>query len=461
MALIDRHRSVMVAAERGRGAAMSNRREAGASLRAAWAAVVAGLIACLPAPAPAADPARGAAPEARALIAVMPFVPRQAGDDWELRAQAFGRHIINNLSRLPGTLVMSPDSSDQWKASGEDPVAFGRTLGASYVLVGDIAPTADRVRATVMLFDSATGAQIWSDDQQEIPAELPRVAQGWARRINVALIEAAAERSFYRHINNPTSDDYTMRGLAVLNRGNTKDAIDAARRHFEDALSIDGVNVDALTGLAHTYQRVATQAWSDKPDADLTKGLALVDQAIELDPHNAYARFVRGIILSGSRRIEAADREFEAALLVNHSFAPARAFGGYNRIFLGQAEVTVPAVNQAIAISPRDPSLSIWYFFAGAAELVLGHDAAAIQWLEKSAAANQTYSTAYVWLTAAYALTGRTADAVKSREEAKRLGRFFDLRRFRLQWAERSDNPVFRRQIARVVKALRTAGVTE
>jgi adenylate cyclase len=407
------------------------------------------------------DQSAATAHPARALIAVLPFSSREPGEDWTLIADALGHHVIENLSRLPGTLVMSPESTDQWKASDQDPIGFSRALGAQYVLTGRVEPLKDRIHVTAALFDTASGARIWSSDYDEIRAQLPLAAQTLARTANVALLDEAAKRSFYHHFNDPTSEDFTIRGLAVMNRGNTKDTITAARGHFQNALTLDPANVDALTGLAHSYQRFASQSWSVDPDADLLSGMSLIDRALALDPNNAYGHFVRGILLSGSRNIVAADREFETALAVNFSFAPAHAFGGYNRIFLGQAESTVPAVNQAIAISPRDPNLSIWYFFAGAAELILQHDAAAIEWLEKSAAANPSYSTPYIWLTASYALTGRMADAMRSRDEAHRLGRYFDLGRFRLQWAERSDNPVFRKQIERVVAGLKEAGVTD
>jgi adenylate cyclase len=407
------------------------------------------------------DPSASMARPSRALIAVLPFTSREPHEEWELIASALGRHVIENLSRLPGTLVMSSESSDQWKASGQEPLGFARALGAQYVLLGGIDPVGDAIHVTAALFDTATGAQIWAQDFQESRSHLPLAAQTLARTANVALLDEAAKRSFYHHFSDPTSEDFTIRGLAVMNRGNTKDTITAARGHFQNALTLDPANVDAMTGLAHSYQRFASQSWSADPDADLVSGISLIDRALALDPNNAYGHFVRGILLSGARSIGAADREFETALAVNYSFAPAHAFGGYNRIFLGNAEATVAAVNQAIAISPRDPNLSIWFFFAGAAELMLQHDDAAIGWLEKSAAANPTYSTAYVWLTAAYQLTGRATDAARSRDEAKRLGRYFDLGRFRLQWSERSENPMFRRQIARVVDALKDAGVAE
>ena len=407
------------------------------------------------------DPSARAPHPARAVVAVMPFAIPAGGEEWELIASALERHVIENLSRLPGTLVMSPESTNQWKGSGQEPVAFSRALGAHYALVGTLESAQERIHVSATLLETGSGAAIWSADYHETRARLPSTAQTLARAANVALLDEAAKHSFYRHFNDPTSEDFTIRGLAVMNRGNNKDTITAARGHFQNALTLDPDNVDALAGLAHAYQRFATQSWSVDPDADLQAGISLVDRALGLDPNNAYAHFVRGILLSGSRNISAADREFETALAVNYSFAPAHAFGGYNRIFLGHAEATVPAVQQAMAISPRDPSLSIWYFFAGAAELVLTNDQAAIEWLEKSAAANPSYSTPYIWLAAAYALNDRMADAEHARDEAYRLGRYFDLARFRQQWGERSDDPTFRRQIARVVGGLKMAGVRE
>ncbi len=400
------------------------------------------------------------------LVAVMPFATAGADDDWGTVADGFTRHIGDDLARLPGTLVISPDSSRAVGAPGLDAVGFGRTLGARYVVAGSLEPAAGQVRVTAALYDIDAGSQLWSSDDRDDRMRLGALAQTLALRVartaDVAMLDEAARQSFYGHVTDATSEDFSIRGLALLNRSLSRDGLDVARRHFVDALARDDANVDALTGLAHINQRLAaTPGWSTDSPADFAEGLRLVGRALALDPHNGYAHFVRGILLSGRGRIEAADAEFQDALAVNYSFAPAHAFGGYNRMFLGHAEATLPAVTMALTISPRDPNLSIWYFFAGAGELLLGHDQAAIMWLEKSRAANRVYTTPYVWLAAAYGLTGRSDEAAANLTELRRLARDFGLARFRAQWVDRSDNAVFRGQIARVVAGLKAGGIAE
>src|SRR5581483_10200152 len=151
------------------------------------------------------DPTAGTPRVTRALVAVLPFATGQSGEDWALIAASIGRHVIENLSRLPGTLVMAPESTEQWQASGQEPVEFSRALGAKYVLVGTVAPADERIHVGAALLDTTNGAKIWSADYVESRGDLALAAQTVARSANVALLDEAAKRSFYRHFNDPTS----------------------------------------------------------------------------------------------------------------------------------------------------------------------------------------------------------------------------------------------------------------
>jgi adenylate cyclase len=90
------------------------------------------------------------------------------------------------------------------------------------------------------------------------------------------------------------------------------------------------------------------------------------------------AHFVKGEILRAGAK-EGAIREYESAILINPSLAPAYAALGNAKIRAGRAEEAFAPLQTAVRLSPRDPLLNIWYFNIGHAYMHLGQDAAAIE----------------------------------------------------------------------------------
>ena len=89
-------------------------------------------------------------------------------------------------------------------------------------------------------------------------------------------------------------------------------------------------------------------------------------------------------------------------------------FAGYNAVFLGHAEETMPAVERAMRLDQTDRRHSIWFFFGGFAELLLGRTEASIALLQKSLERNPSYGGAQLFLMAALSLIGRRGEAART-----------------------------------------------
>jgi adenylate cyclase len=79
---------------------------------------------------------------------------------------------------------------------------------------------------------------------------------------------------------------------------------------------------------------------------------------------------------------------------------------GRTKIEIGQAGETIVHVETAIGLSPTDPSLHVWCFWAGQAALHTGDNKAAVYWLERAREADPTYRNPVPWLAVAYAGLG-------------------------------------------------------
>ena len=71
--------------------------------------------------------------------------------------------IITALTRTSWLLVIARNSSFTYKGRAVDVKEVGRELGVHYVLEGSVRKSAEKVRITCQLIDTANGMHIWAD----------------------------------------------------------------------------------------------------------------------------------------------------------------------------------------------------------------------------------------------------------------------------------------------------------
>src|SRR4029077_9539300 len=122
--------------------------------------------------------------------------------------------------------------------------------------------------------------------------------------------------------------------------------------------------------------------------------------ALELAPGAADAHCVQAMLLSAAGRLDDAAHAFERALEMDHGLAIAHGFAAYNAAFLGSPGDTLPAIERAMRLDRADRRHSIWLFFGGFAELLIGRTEASIALLQKSLERNNSYGSARLFLIA-------------------------------------------------------------
>jgi adenylate cyclase len=120
-------------------------------------------------------------------------------------------------------------------------------------------------------------------------------------------------------------------------------------------------------------------------------------------------------------RYDDAIREYETAIALNHNLVAAIAALGLSRLLAGSIEEAIPAQEQAIRLSPRDPRLPNWYWRIGMVHLLQSRTDEAILWLGKARGANPALPGPHAWLASAYALNGDSERAAAALAEARRL----------------------------------------
>jgi adenylate cyclase len=399
----------------------------------------------------------------RLSIVVLPFNNLSNDPEQEYFADAITNDLTTDLSRIEDSFVIAPNTARTYKGRNLEAKQIGHELNVRYILDGSLRRTENQVRINAQLTDTETGAAVWSDrfdgDWTKSMQLEDEITGRLARRLDLELTNEESRRAQSERPNDPDAVDLAMRGWSVLNQPYSRERLEQSRSLFEQALHIDPGLSKALVGLSRTLATEVNYRWSAAPAEALARADDLVSRVLSASPNNAMAHFVKGEILrAGGKDFESAIREYEAAIAINPSLAPAYAQLGHAEIRAGRAEEAFVPLQTAIRLSPRDPLLNIWYFIICHADTHLGRDDAAIEWCRRSVAIGPFWIS-YVDLASAYAWTGRKDEAQAAVAELLKLMPNYTVDR----WAHEgwSSNPVFLAQYQRIIEGLRKAGLPE
>ena len=152
----------------------------------------------------------------------------------------------------------------------------------------------------------------------------------------------------------------------------------------------------------------------------IARAEGLAGQALAASPRSPLAHFTKGVVLRAQHRNEEAVLEFEMAIAFNRTWPDAYAHLGRCKFYSGSIEETIPLVEHAIRLSPRDPNIGNWYFRIGVVHLVQSRIDQAVAWLEKARSAMPAHPLPHSHLAAAYALKGDTERAAAELAEARK-----------------------------------------
>ena len=282
---------------------------------------------------PVAVASRAPAEAARLSIVVLPFTNLSNDLSQDYFADGVTENLTTDLSRLHNSFVIARNTAFTFKGKTLDAKAIGKELGVRYVLEGSVQRDANRVRVNAQLIDAESGAHLWADRFDEDVADLfklqDEVVARLARALQVELVNAEAQRSLHDRQGNPDAIDLTMRGLALLNQSFTKANRYEARDLFEQALSLDPTNADALAGAASVDSQDYAYCWSDQRVDLYARAMQRANQALLLDPDQARAHLTKALlIMFNAKPNDAASAneiiaEAEASLRSDPSFAGA------------------------------------------------------------------------------------------------------------------------------------------
>jgi TolB-like protein len=376
----------------------------------------------------------GSAAAPRASIVVLPLANLSDDPEQQYFADGITCELTTDLSRIPDMLVISRNTAFTYKNRPIDTRQIGRELGVGCVLEGEVQRQGDQVRVTVQLIDAESDAHLWAERFTGEAGDLFALQDQITRRIAVALDLELVDIEASRQIEAPDTRDYILRGRAARLRPPSRENRAEQVLLFERALALDPRSVGAQSWLAIELAARALDLMTDTIAADIARAEDLAKRALAVAPRYSVARFAMAQVLRAQHRYDEAIAEYEAAVALNRNWAHAYSHLGWCKFMTGLVEALIPAQEEAIRLSPRDPQIGLFYSRIGRAHLLQSRIDEAIIWCEKARNATPAAAIFRSFLASSFALKGDMQRAAAELAEARRLvadDRYSSIRRVR------------------------------
>lgn len=361
----------------------------------------------LPRPSVSMAPARAEAPTRfdKPSIVVLPF--RNFGGDpsHDYLTDAVTSDLAVDLSRLRDISVVSAATALTYKESNLGIRQIGQELGIRYLVIGSIGRTGDLVRTNVQLVDATSGEQLWGDRFEYKFVDLDGLENAITGRIaaslNIQLVRAEGRRA--ERAPHPDALDLRLRATSLFYSSVAPENTLATRHLLQLSVVLDPGSAETWARLGHIIANDHLNQWNNTSRENLSDAEEAVRKALSIDPNLALAHFASGLLQRARGAHHAALDAFIRAVELDRNFATAYAQQGNQFTLVGSPERAHPLVEQAIRLSPHDPSIGIFQWFIGRANFFAGRYAEAISWLRKSVETRPNVWFNRLYLVSAYA----------------------------------------------------------
>ena len=372
-------------------------------------------------------------PHAGALpaIAILPLANQGDDPGREYFADGLTQDIINALGRFSELTVMSWNAVFPHKGKPSTPQEIGRHLAVAYLVEGSVRLTGDRVRVTVQLVDTRDGRVLWTVRLDEALADVFAMQDSITAQIVGALAVRVTQIEQRRVLKKPTENleayDFVLRARPALQSPTRANNVEA-RTLLKRAIELDPNYAAAYAALGDTYHMAASMGWAESPSDFLDRAEALANKALSLDNSEVRARVILAHIHLFHQRYKEAEVQIERAIAINPNDARSLAAHGTVRMWSGQADTAIAALEHAQRI---DPALSAVDRFAlSLAYYLKGRYDAAIEQAELNLRTTGSANFTRIVLAAAYAQQNRGQDAARVVATIHRVDPTFDPQTF-------------------------------
>jgi adenylate cyclase len=360
-------------------------------------------------------------PPNKPSIAVLPFENLSADPGQSYLAEGITEDLITNLAKFPDLYVIARNSSSIYTDKPVKAQRIRDELGANYVVEGSVQKSAESVRITAQLIDTASGEHIWAERydrslekifqiQDDVASAIAGTLTGTTGMLAAAELKRVSDKPPQTFI----AYDYLMQGWHEWYKF-TPEGNREARRLFETARKADPSYARAYAGLAWTYALDYEYDWTEDYKNAVERALEYAKKAVQLGPKDYRSYWVLGWAYLYSWEHEQAEAAYNRAREMNPNDAELLAEMASLLIYVDRPEQAIAQIKEAMR---RNPFFDQWYVeYLGWAYQEAGRPQECIDTLEKIIDAEPSQEQLWLLriLAACYAdpRVNRMADAQK------------------------------------------------
>ena len=274
-------------------------------------------------------------------IAVLPFANLSGDPAQAYFSDGIAEELRSALGRVAGLEVVGRISSEA--VADADAKTASRKLGVPNVLTGSVRRSPSTVRVSAQLIDGRTGIEKWSQNYDRAPGDTIKIqteiAMSVAQALSIALGGGGRAVLAAGQTANAAAQNLILQAREVGRKGRNRSAAERALALVDQAIALDPGYANAyahksmmLNGFANAY---ATPA-----ELPLLRALALefANKAIALAPGSAAGHAALAICRMNALNIAGADAAFRQAM----------------RLAPGQVDILGTYVGVLSAMSPRE-----------------------------------------------------------------------------------------------------------
>ena len=418
--------------------------------------------------APKSSPVAVAADAGPLSIVVLPFTNLTGDPNEAYVADGLTASLTADLSRIRDAFVVNAATAFAYKDKPITAQQIGKDLGVHFVLQGSVQRDGTKIRINAQLADATSNAQLWSEsfegDQPDLFALQDRVTTLVGNSIGREMVIVAARESETRK-SSPKVADLMLRARALDLKPASLKLFQQQEDLYRQTLALEPDNVSAMAGLALALVDQSGEFGSQLDESSKEKkyveGRDLALKAKELDPDNPRVYWT-----IQSYALDPDHDDFEGAMraaTTRLSLEPKNPLA-YNNLALmfysgGEPKRAIELLTQAINLDPKHPDEFILQNM-GRAYFMLGDNAAAVDWLQRSLGRDALLPASHAYLAMAYALKDDEANARAATANLRQIAPNFKL----LAWEKPSSSypPAYKEWYeAKLIPASRKAGLPE
>jgi len=356
--------------------------------------------------------------QAKDRIAVLPFVNISQETEEEYFADGLTEELISCVSRTEGLRVIARTSVMKYKGTSKPLSEIGKELGVENVLEGSVRKAAERVRINVQLVDPSVEEPKWSQQYDRELRDIFAIQTDIAQRVADALrLQILGPSGPASHTRSPEAYVSHLRGRQSWNM-RTEAGITRAIGFFQKALEEDASFARAYAGLADCYSTLALLEFVP-PNEAYPKAKEAVGKALSLDPMLAEAHTSLGLIrFQYDWDWKGAEEEFNEAIRINPSYAPAHHFFADYLKAMGRFDEALAEIEKAKELDPLN--LAINTGVGHVLYLSKQYDRA-IEQYKKAVDLDPNFTLTHIWFGRPYLEKGMYEEAISELETAVRL----------------------------------------